>query len=107
MKARYVALLLAAFVTGGAVQAQSPNWLMELLVVRAPQTRVVRHPYDRGKYYMCWQEGTNRYGLYFRKRNFDDKLRNIQPGRSVSLGSILSVNESGWTAADEKICALR
>lgn len=104
MKARYLALLALAFVGGGVVQAQSPNWLLELMVVRAPQTRVVRHPTDRYKYYLCWQDGTDRYGVYFRKRNFDDQLRYIRPGAGVTLSSILQINESGWTAQDDKIC---
>jgi hypothetical protein len=104
MKARYIALLILAFVGGGVVHAQSPNWLLELMVVRAPQTQVARHPSDKGKFYLCWQDGADRYGIYFRKRNFDDRLRTIQPGTQVSLSSILSINESGWTAQDEKIC---
>lgn len=104
MQLKILAATVLAIAIVGTVHAATPNWVQDFVTVRAPQTKVVRHPTDRGKYYLCWREGTTRYGLAFRRNNFDDKLRLIRPGASVSLANILPLNPGSWTAADEKIC---
>jgi hypothetical protein len=104
MQLKILMALSLALVMAGVVQAATPNWIQEFIVVRAPQTKIVRHPTDKGKYYLCWQEGASRYGLAFRRGNFDDKLRQIQPGGSASLGAILPISQGAWSPADQKIC---
>ena len=104
MHRKILLALSLALVSVGVVQAATPSWIEEFILVRAPQTRVVRHPVDRGKFYLCWQEGTSRYGLSFRRSNFDDKLRAIKPGGSASLGTMLPISQGTWTAEDQKMC---
>ena len=37
-----------------AAGATANNWLNEAVLVRLPQSEIVRHPLDTGKYYLCW-----------------------------------------------------
>lgn len=47
------------------VQAQATNWLLEAVMVGVPQTQIVRDPKNRSRYYLCWSDGSQRYGLKF------------------------------------------
>ncbi|MEO8224035.1 MAG: hypothetical protein ABI661_04465, partial [Gammaproteobacteria bacterium] len=61
-------------------------------------------PIDKSRYYLCWQEGTSRFGFAFQKGRLDDQLRALRPGSSASLATMFTLSKSAWTAADEKIC---
>lgn len=104
MQIRFLAAVPLVLVFAGMVHAATPDWIQEFFIVRAPQTKVVRHPTDRGKYYLCWEEGSVRYGLSFRRSSLDDRLRAIRPGGGASLATIMPVSQGDWSAADEKIC---
>jgi hypothetical protein len=86
------------------VQAQSVNWLLQVVVGGIPQTQVVRDPLDRSRYYLCWTDGTNHYGTKFSRRSFDDWLGQMKPGSRTPLGSVLTLDPGGWTAADDRTC---
>jgi hypothetical protein len=86
------------------VQAQSMNALLQLVMVGLPQTQVVRDSADRSRYYLCWTDGLNHYGFKFSRRSFDDKLAQLRPGAHAALGSLLTLDPGGWTAADDKTC---
>lgn len=104
MQLKLVALLSLSLASAAVAQTASPSWIQDFLLVGATQTKVVRHPLDRSRYYLCWQEGTNRYGLAFRRGSLDDRLKAMKPGSSASLSTMMSASRSPWTAADEKTC---
>ncbi len=104
MRSKLLAVLAFALLPVSLAQSVAPNWIEEYLVVRAPQTKVVRHPVDRTRYYLCWQEGTNRFGMAFRRGSLEDKLKAMRPGASTSLATMVSASRATWTAADERIC---
>lgn len=104
MQWKFVAVLSLTLASAASAQTTSPNWLQEFLLVGATQTKVVRHPLDRTRYYLCWQEGTSRYGLAFRRGTLDGKLKAMKPGSSASLSTMVSASQSRWTAADERVC---
>jgi hypothetical protein len=105
---------LIGFCTGvtlaGAAGAAASNWLNEAVLVRLPQSEIVRHPIDNGKYYLCWTDGVDRYGLIFRRSQLDIRLRSIPRASRVSVTSLMATPTDGtpllapWTASDEKIC---
>jgi hypothetical protein len=94
--------------TGAAVPgtfvSSTPDWIQEFVSVRVPQTKVVRHPTDRGKFYLCWAEGAHRYALSFRRSNFDSKLRTMQPGGSASLATMMPISPANLTSEEQKLC---
>ena len=104
MQLKFFAILSLTMASAAVAQTTSPNWFQEFLLVGAPQTKVVRHPLDRSRYYLCWQEGTSRYGLAFRRGALDDKLKAMKPGSSASLSTMVAASQSPWTAADERVC---
>lgn len=106
MKKRYTVALLMLLVFGllTQVQAQSANWLLALVMVGMPQTQVVRDKADRSKYFLCWTDGSTRYGLKFSRRGFDSKLMQLQPGGRAGLGAILTLDPGGWTPQDDTTC---
>jgi len=109
MNKRHIVVLVAltGLLTAGLlpnVQAQSMNALLQLVMVGIPQTQVVRDAVDRSRYYLCWTDGTNHYGFKFSRRSFDDKLAQLRPGAHAGLGSLLTLDPGGWTAADDKTC---
>lgn len=104
MYPKIIGAIVMAFAVGTGVQAATPEWVRDFVGVRAPQTKVVRHPRDKNKFYLCWQEGANRYGLAFRRSNFDAQLRRIRPGDSTSLAALLPMDQGNWSADDEKAC---
>ncbi|MEO8443491.1 MAG: hypothetical protein ABI567_00610 [Gammaproteobacteria bacterium] len=104
MQLKLIAVIALALLPAALVQSATATWLDEFALVRAPQTRVVRHPIDKSRYYLCWQEGTSRFGLAFQKGKLDDQLRALRPGGSTSLATMFTLSKSTWTAADEKIC---
>lgn len=92
-----------------AVAAPTTNWLNEAVTVRLPQSDIVRHPIDNGKYYLCWTDGSNRYGVAFRRSKLDTQIRSIpRAGRASVTALMLDSSEgsvlSPWSAGDEKIC---
>ena len=108
MKRRYTIVLVAVLALAGTLaqgQTASTNWLLEMMMVGVPQTKVVRDPLVRGQYYLCWTDGSNRYGIKFSRRSFDNKLTQLQPGGASSLGAMLaSSTTGGWTPQDEATC---
>jgi hypothetical protein len=104
MQWKAVAVLSCALLSGAVAQTATPNWIQEYLFVRAPQTKVVRHPIDRARYYLCWQEGTQRFGMAFRRASLEDKLRALKPGSSAPLSALLGTSTTAWSAADERVC---
>lgn len=92
-----------------AVAEPTTNWLNEAVTVRLPQSEIVRHPIDNGKYYLCWTDGYNRYGLAFRRSKLDNQIRSIPRAGRVSVTSLMTSSTDGsvlspWSAGDEKIC---
>ena len=104
MQLKLVAVLSLTLASAAVAQTANTSWIQDFLLTGAPQTKVVRHPLDRSRYYLCWQEGNNRFGLAFRRGALDDKLKAMKPGSSASLSTMLSTTQSAWTAADEKTC---
>jgi|CXWL01.1.fsa_nt_gi hypothetical protein len=97
----------------GAAAVAAPttsNWLNEAVTVRLPQSEIVRHPIDNGKYYLCWTDGVNRYGLAFRRTRLDTSIRSIPRAGRASVTSLMTASTSSgsvisaWSASDEKIC---
>ena len=104
MQLKLVAVLSLTLASAAVAQTANPSWIQEFLLTGAPQTKVVRHPLDRSRYYLCWQEGTSRFGLAFRRGALDDRLKAMKPGSSASLSTMIASTRSAWTAADEKTC---
>ena len=104
MQLKLVAVLSLTLASASVAQTASPSWIQEYLFVRAPQTKVMRHPVDKSRYYLCWQEGSDRFGIAFRRGSLEDKLRALKPGSSAPLSSLLGATRSGWTAADDRVC---
>ncbi len=104
MQLKLIAFLSLALLPATLLQSATATWIEEFAIVRAPQTRVVRHPIDRARYYLCWQEGTSRFGMAFQKGKLDDQLRALKPGSSASMATMFSLSQSTWTAADDNIC---
>ncbi|MEQ1800979.1 MAG: hypothetical protein ABL989_03590 [Gammaproteobacteria bacterium] len=93
-----------------AAGAAAGNWLNEAVLVRLPQSEIVRHPIDNGKYYLCWTDGVSRYGMVFRRSQLDIRLRSIPRASRVSVTSLMA-DPTGttpllapWTASDDKVC---
>jgi hypothetical protein len=93
-----------------AAGATASNWLNEAVLVRLPQSEIVRHPIDNGKYYLCWTDGANRYGLAFRRSQLDIRIRSIPRAGRASVTSLMA-NSTGttpllspWTTNDSNIC---
>ena len=88
-----------------ALSAQAAtNWIQEAVMVRLPQSEVVRHPVDNGKYYLCWTDGKDRYGMAFRRSKLDQQIRSIPRASRASVAGLLGEATSSWSASDEKIC---
>jgi hypothetical protein len=104
MQLKLVAVLSLTLASAAVAQTANTNWIQDFLLTAAPQTKVVRHPLDRSRYYLCWQDGSNRFGLAFRRSTLDDKLKAMKPGSSASLSTMLSATQSAWTTEDEKTC---
>ena len=104
MQLKLLAILSITLLPAAVAQSVSPSWIEEYLLIRAPQTKVVRHPIDKSRYYLCWQEGNNRFGMAFRRSNLEDRLRAMKPGSSANLSTMFPTRQSGWTAADERVC---
>jgi hypothetical protein len=104
MHLKQILLISLTLLPATLVQSATTPWLEEFLLVRTPQTKVVRHPLDRSRYYLCWQDGTSRYGLAFQKGRLDDQLKALKPGSSAPLSTMFTLSNATWTAADEKIC---
>lgn len=98
----------------GAAAIAAPttsNWLNEAITVGLPQSELVRHPIDNGKYYLCWTDGLNRYGLAFRKTALDTKIKLVPRAGRVPVATLMTAPSSrsspvlaAWSASDEKVC---
>jgi hypothetical protein len=104
MKASFVAIGLGIFLCGGAALATTPGWLAEFMLVRAPQTQLVRDAKDPAKYYLCWQEGVTYYGIRFRRQKLEENLKKMPAGGRVSLSSVLAIADGDWTDRDSAVC---
>jgi len=104
MQLKLLAILSITLLPAAVAQSVSPSWIEEYLLIRAPQTKVVRHPIDKSRYYLCWQEGSNRFGLAFRRGSLEDRLKAMKPGSSANLSTMVGASRSAWTAADERVC---
>ena len=92
-----------------AVASPTGNWLNDAVAVYMPQSELVRHPVDNGKYYLCWTDGLNRFGLAFRRSQLDNQIRSVPRAGRVSVASLMTSSSSTnpispWSASDEKIC---
>lgn len=107
MKKRYMIAVVVPLAFGllPQVQAATANWLLELVMVGIPQTQVVRDTLDRSKYYLCWTDGTHRYGVKFSRRGFDSRLGQVAPGGRAALSSVMTLDAGGWTPKDDLVCA--
>jgi len=94
-----------------AIAAPTSNWLNEAVTVRLPQSEIVRHPIDNGKYYLCWTDGINRFGVAFRRTQLDSKIRSIPRAGRASVATLMTSAPTSsapviaaWSASDEKVC---
>ncbi|MEQ1803388.1 MAG: hypothetical protein ABL989_15775 [Gammaproteobacteria bacterium] len=92
-----------------AIAAPTTNWLNDAVTVQLPQSILARHPIDNGKYYLCWTDGSNRFGMAFRRSQLDNAIRSVpRAGRmpvATLMTSTASTNPiSPWSASDENIC---
>ena len=93
-----------------AAAATTSNWLNEAVLVRLPQSEIVRHPLDNGKYYLCWTDGVNRSGLAFRRSQLDIRISSIPRAGRASVLSLMADTTGNtpllapWTASDDKVC---
>lgn len=109
MKIRDILFGICLGFGAAAIAAPGTNWLNEAVTVRLPQSEIVRHPIDNGKYYLCWTDGVNRYGVAFRRTQLDTKIRSIPRAGRASVTSLMSgpvgaAPLSPWSASDEKVC---
>lgn len=93
----------------GAGAAPTANWIQEVMAVRLFQTTLVRHPFDSGKYYLCWTDGTERFGVAFRRGELDKRLRSLPQGSRTPVMNVLASSHSAgalstWSAADSRLC---
>lgn len=100
-------VMLAASTGAGAA---GTNWLTDAVFVRLPQSQIVRHPIDNGKYYLCWTDGRNRHGLAFRRSQLDIRIRSIPRAGRASVTSLMADTSgttplmAAWSASDDKVC---
>ena len=104
MKIRDILFGICLGFGAAAIAEPTTNWLNEAVTVRLPQSEIVRHPIDTGKYYLCWTDGFNRYGMAFRRSNLDTKLKSVPRAGRVAVTSLLTSDTATWSATDEKIC---
>jgi hypothetical protein len=109
MKIRDILFGICLGFGAAAIAEPTTNWLNEAVTVRLPQSEIVRHPIDNGKYYLCWTDGLNRYGLAFRRSRLDTQIRSIPRAGRVSVTSLMTSSTDGsvlspWSASDEKVC---
>lgn len=109
MKIRDILFGICLGFGAAAIAEPTSNWLNEAVTVRLPQSEIVRHPIDNGKYYLCWTDGVNRYGLAFRRSKLDYQIRSIPRAGRASVTSLIADSSEGsvlspWSASDEKVC---
>lgn len=109
MKIRDILFGICLGFGAAAIAAPTTNWLNEAVTVRLPQSEIVRHPVDNGKYYLCWTDGVNRYGLAFRRSKLDTQIRSIPRAGRASVTSLMYSSSAGsvlspWSASDAKVC---
>ncbi len=87
------------------------NWIAKLVFVELPQSEIVRHPIDNGKYYLCWTDGMNHYGIAFRRTQLDAKIRSIPRAGRASVAALMAAPPvdgapaiAPWTDRDAKVC---
>jgi hypothetical protein len=105
--ARLSVVSLLVLGTGLAQGAGSslPNWLVDLMAVRAPQTTVVRDPLYQDQFFLCWQ-GRNgqKYGMRFAAQTLQDRMQTLSPGQKAPLTTVFVPNRAAWTARDTQVC---
>ncbi|MBN8281279.1 MAG: hypothetical protein J0M16_11765 [Gammaproteobacteria bacterium] len=109
MKIRDIIVGICLGFGAGAVAAPSATWLSDAMTMGLPQSELVRHPVDNGKYYLCWTDGLNRFGVAFRRSQLDNQLRSIPRAGRVSVATLMTTTAttnpiSPWSASDEKVC---
>ena len=106
MRARDVLFgLCLGVATAGVAETAATNWLNEAVTVRLPQSEIVRHPLDNGKYYLCWTDGVSHYGLAFRRTELESNLRSVPRGGRVAVTSLMGQSTlPAWTPGDSRIC---
>lgn len=110
MKIRDILFGICLGFGAAAIAAPTTNWLNDAVTVRLPQSELVRHPIDNGKYYLCWTDGVNRFGLAFRRSQLDTKIRSIPRAGRVPVAALMAPSTasanpiSPWTASDATIC---
>ena len=109
MKIRDILFGICLGFGAAAIAEPTTNWLNEAVTVRLPQSEIVRHPIDNGKYYLCWTDGLNRYGLAFRRSRLDTQIRSIPRAGRASVTSLMTSSSdcsvlSAWSASDVKVC---
>ena len=109
MKFRDIILGICLGFGAGAVAAPTSPWLSDAMTMGLPQSELVRHPVDNGKYYLCWTDGLNRFGVAFRRSQLDNQLRSIPRAGRVPVAALMTATAttnpiSPWSASDEKVC---
>ncbi len=106
-----VTAALAAPIPSSWMSPATENWINKLVFVDLPQSEIVRHPVDNGKYYLCWTDGVNRYGMAFRRTQLDAKIRSIPRAGRASVAALMAARPvdsappiAPWNASDAKIC---
>ena len=106
MKSNWIRGLVGCVVLGSvAVAATAPNWIVELLVVRAPQTELVRDTLSSDQFYLCWQgRKGQRSGVRFSAQKFQDGIGTMSPGERKRLSAVITPPSAGWTQHDAEVC---
>ena len=112
MKIRDIFLGICLGFGAAAVAAPTAgNWLSEAVTVRLPQSELVRHPIDNGKYYLCWTDGVSRYGLAFRRAQLEARIKSIPRAGRMPIATLMTTPSSrstsvlgAWSASDEQVC---
>ena len=107
MKIRDILFGICLGFGAAAVAEPTTNWLYDAITVGLPQSEIVRHPIDSGRYYLCWTDGLNRYGTAFRRTTLDNQLKSIPRGGRVAVASLMAsgtTTTAVWSASDDAVC---
>lgn len=101
---RALLCLMCGLVTGAVGAQTTSNWLMQAVSVGLPQSVLVRDAIDSGKYYLCWTDGVDRFGVTFRKTSLDRAFKTLPRGGRQSVSTFMGTAKPGWTSADANVC---
>ncbi len=100
-----VAACLGAASVATAGGGSLPNWIVELLGVRAAQTSVVRDPMFPDQYLLCWQgRRGERYAGRFSGQSLQDGLQVMSPGQRSAFSGLIGTARVAPSARDAEVC---